>query len=294
MKSQSSHINIPREEQQILCDSNGNCLPEEVGQVIPITLFAWSAISVVIAGLDALQAANVAEKVEVLAHIFSGLIPRVVAGVLVVLFTREWSLLLFLSVLITNCSFIFCFKKKPKKKTFSKVSSCSSIMVPVTMKPDISLKERGLEEEEVDDEDRVKTKQTLGLLSIVNITAFILITSAFVLTIYFSSSFKTDINNYLNKTQMMQIFGFSFLPGCFLALITSLLIYFVPSVKLNENQQTSKMVVDIIIIIAAILILIIPGIYLVSPGYQISFIFIKVSQFVKHGCCLIYLFQDRR
>merc|ERR1719219_1720959 len=123
-------------------------------------------------------------------------------------------------------------------------------MVPVTMTPDISLKERGLEEE-VEIEDKVATKQTLGLLSIVNITAFILFTSAFVAAIYFSSSFKTDINNYLNHTQMLQIFKFIFLPGCALAIITSLLIYFVPSVKLNGNQQKVKMVVDITIIITA-------------------------------------------
>ena len=231
----------------------------------------------VIAGLDALQSDSGAEKVESLAHIFSGLIPRVVAGVLVAVFAREWSLILFLPVLFANCSFLYCFKKKPKKKTFSKVSSCSSIMVPVTMKPDISLKERGLKEEEIDIEDKVTTRKTLGLLSIVNMTAFLLITSAFVATIYFSPSFKTDINNYLNKTQMLQIFGGIFLPGCALSVIVSLLIYFVPSVKLTETQQTAKMVVDIIIIIAAILILVIPGIYLVSPGYQISFCFVKVS-----------------
>ena len=270
------YINVSREKQQIVCDSNGNCLPEEAGRFIPITLFSLSAISVVIAALDALQPANIAEKIECLAHIFSGLIPRVVAGLLVVLFTGEWSLLLFLPVLIANCSFLSCYKKKPKRKTFVKVSSCCSIMVPVTMKPDISLKERGLEEE-VDIEDRVTTKQTLSLLSIVNITVFILITSGFVVIIYFSSSFQTNINNYLNHTQMLQIFGSIFLPGCALSIVTSLLIYFVPSVKLSEKQQTAKMVVDIIIIITAILNLIIPGIYLVSPGSQISFVFVKVS-----------------
>ena len=252
-------------------------MPEQAGQIIPITLLAWSAISVVIAGLDALQPATVAEKIEALAHIFSGLIPRVVGGLLVVLFAREWSLLLFLPVLIANCSFISCYKKKPTKKTFLKVSSCNSIMVPVTMNPDISLKERGLEEEEVDKKDKVVTKQTLGLLSIVNIAVFILITSAFVATIYFSASFKTDINNYLNHTQMLQIFWSIFLPGCALAIITSLLIYFVPSIKLTENQQKAKMVLDIIIITAAILILVIPGIYLVSPGSPIAFVFVKVS-----------------
>ena len=233
-----------------------------------------------IAALNAHLPANVSERIECLAHIFSGLIPRVVAGLLVVLFAREWSLLLFVPVLIANCSFLSLFKKKPKRKTFSKVSSCSSIMLPVTMKPDISLKERGLEEE-VEIEDRVTTKQTLGLLSIVNITVFILITSAFVAIIYFSSSFKTDINNYLIHTQMLQIFGIIFLPGCALSIITSLLIYIFPSIKLNENPKKVKMVIDIIIIIAAILILIIPGIYLVSQGDQISFVFVKVTQFLN-------------
>ena len=270
-------INISREKQQILCDSNGDCLSEEACRFIPITLFALSAISVVIAALDALQPANIAERIECLAHIFSGLIPRVVAGLLVALLQSEWSLILFLPVLVANCSFLSCFSKKPKTKTFAKVSSCSSIMVPVTMKPDISLKERGLEEE-VDIEDRVTTKQTLGLLSIVNITAFILITSAFVATIYFLTRLQTDIDNYLNHTQMLQIFGFIFLPGSVLSIMCSLLIFFVPSVKLSEKHQTAKMVLDIIIIITAILNLIIPGIYLVSPGSQISFVFVKVSK----------------
>ena len=270
-------MNISREKNQNFCDiSHGNCLPEEVGRLIPIILFAMSAISVVFAALDALQPANVAERFECLAHIFSALIPRVIAGLLVVLFAREWSVLLFVPVLIANCSFLSCLKKNPKRKTFAKVSSCSSIMVPVTMKPDISLMERGLEEE-VDIEDRVTTKQTLSLLSIVNITAFILITSTFVATIYFSTSFKTDINNYLNHTQMLEIYGFIFLPGCALSIMCSLLIYFVPSVKLSGNQQIAKMFVDIIIIITALLILIIPGIYLVTPGSQISFVFVKVS-----------------
>ena len=270
-------MNISREKNQNFCDiSHGNCLPEEVGRLIPIILFAMSAISVVFAALDALQPANLAERIECLAHIFSGLIPRVVAGLLVVLFAREWSVLLFVPVLIANCSFLSCLKKNPKRKTFAKVTSCSSIMVPVTMKPDISLKERGLEEE-VDIEDRITTKQTLGLLSIVNITVFLLITSAFVAKIYLSSGFRTDINNYLNHTQMLQIFQFIILPGCALSIITSLLIYFVPSVKLNGNQKRVKMVIDIIIIITAILILIISGICLVSPGSHISFVFVKVS-----------------
>ena len=44
---------------------------------------------------------NVAERIECLAHIFSGLIPRVVAGLLLVVFAREWSLL-FVPVLVTN------------------------------------------------------------------------------------------------------------------------------------------------------------------------------------------------
>ena len=271
------YINVSREKQQIVCDSNGNCLPEEAGRFIPITLFSLSAISVVIAALDALQPANIAEKIECLAHIFSGLIPRVVAGLLVVLFAREWSVLLFVPVLIANCSFLSCLKKNPKRKTFAKVTSCSSIMVPVTMKPDISLKERGLEEE-VEIEDRVTTKQTLGLLSIVNITAFILITSAFVATIYFLTRLQTDIDNYLNHTQMLQIFGFIFLPGSVLSIMCSLLIFFVPSVKLSEKHQTAKMVLDIIIIITAILILVISGLYLVSQGSHISFIFVKVSK----------------
>ena len=239
-------------------------------------MFALSAISVVISALDALQPANVAEKIECLAHILSALIPRVVAGLLVVLFAREWSLLLFAPVLIANCSFMALFKKKPKRKTFSKVSSCSSIMVPVTMKPDISLMERGLEEE-VDIEDRVTTKQTLSLLSILGIMVFILITSGFVATIYFSSIFETDINNYLNQTQMLQIFGSIFLPGCALSIMCSLLIYFVPSVKLSEKQQKIKMVIDIIIVVTAILVLIIPGTNLVTQRSQISFVFVKVK-----------------
>ena len=233
-----------------------------------------------IAAHDAIQPANIAEKIECLAHIFSGLIPRVVAGLLVVLFAREWSLLLFVPVLIANCSFLSLFKKKTKRKTFSKVSSCSSIMLPVTMKPDISLKERGLEEE-VEIEDRVTTKQTLSLLSIVNIVVYVVISTASVATIYFSSNFKTDINNYLNHTQMLQIFGSIFLPGCVLAIKCSLLIYVVSSVKLNENQQKFKIVFDVIIIITAILIPIISGIFLVNPGSQISFVFVKVSKVIK-------------
>ena len=241
-------------------------------------MFAWSAISVVIAALDAHKPDSVAEKIECLAHIFSGLIPRVVAGLLVVLFAREWSLFLFAPVLIANCSFIALTKKKPKRKTFVKTTSCSSIMVPVTMKPDISLMERGLEEE-VDIEDRITTKQTLSLLSILGIMVFILITSAFVATICFSSIFETDINNYLNHTQMLQIFRSIFLPGCALSIMCSLLIYFVPSVKLSERNQTAKMVIDIIIIITAILVLIIPAssvrdlrIHLFSSRLDIKFL----------------------
>ena len=98
------------------------------------------------------------------------------------------------------------------------------------------------------------------------------------MAIYFSPTFKTDIRNYLDRTQMLQIFGFIFLPGCALSIIASLLIYFVPSVKLSGNQQTAKMVIDIIIIIAAILILVMPGIFLVSQGSRISFCFVKVRK----------------
>ena len=272
----------PWETQQDLCDSNGNCIPEWFGRAIPITFFSLIAISVVLSALDALKPEDFPEKLESLAHTFSAFLPRAVGALLVVLFTKEWSLLLFLLVLIANSVILYLLKKKEQKKTFTLVSSSwSSLMVPVTMKPDISSHERGIAEE-LEQKDKIKSKQSLGLLTILNTFVTVLIISGFVVTLHFSD-IKTNKNNYLSPAQMLEIFWFIFLPGCALSVICSLLIYFFPTIRLKGKKLWLKMILDAIIITVAVLIPIMSGIHLVRPGPQSAFIFVKVKYI-----CAIY------
>ena len=97
----------------------------------------------VISALDALQ---LDDKLEAAAHIFSGLVPRIVGGLLVVLFAKEWSVVLLLLVVIANS--IFLSKIGNVSETCTKLSSCfSSVNVPVLMKEKITNKERGIAKE---------------------------------------------------------------------------------------------------------------------------------------------------
>ena len=88
---------------------------------------------------------------------------------------------------------------------------------------------------------------------------------------------SVDINNYLDHSQMLQIFGSIIHPGCALSVL-----HFFPPHLLRPHRQVERettkitIVIDIIIIITAILVLIIPGTCLVSQGSQISFVFVKV------------------
>ena len=252
-------------------------MPEEIGRFIPRFFYGWSLISVVISALDALQPDDLSEKVEATAHIFSSLVPRIVGGLLVVLFAKEWSVLLFLLVLIANSVSLTCFeKRKLKSKTYSKLSSCfSSVIVPVLMKKKISDKERGIYEE-LDKKVKVKTQKILGYFSLINISVYLLIISAFVSTIYFSPSFKTNLNNIISSEQMIEIFKFIFLPACGVSIFCSMMMCLIPSAAMEGKFNAVKMIVDIITIITTILIPVYSGIYLISPCLQNEFVFVKV------------------
>ena len=231
----------------------------------------------VISALDALQ---LDDKLEAAAHIFSGLVPRIVGGLLVVLFAKEWSVVLLLLVLIANS--IFLSKIGNVSETCTKLSSCfSSVNVPVLMKEKITNKERGIAKE-LQAKDKVKNQKTLGLFSLVNLSVFLLITTLFVVIIYFSSSIKTNINNIVSEAQMMEIFLFIFLPACGLSIISSVMMYFMPAAKLKGKVRAVKSVINSIVIIAAILIPILSGIFLVSPGLQTRFVFAKVSKRIRN------------
>ena len=266
----------PWAETQSYCDTTGNCINQTEAAFISTGFFGWTVLSLVLSALDSLQPADNFEKVEALAHIFSGLLPRVLGLLLVVLFLREWSLLVILALLVTNSSFLFL-SKSFSKKIISKVSSVfCSFFLPVLMKADISKKERG-QEEEMDSEERTKLQRKLGWFSLTNTAVFLLTTTIFVLVIYFCPTMMTDINNVINRTQLLEIFGYIQAPGCFLSVVCSVLIILIPQAKLERQwMKYLKLAIDILIILTSMSLPLLSGLNLVSPGPQHAFLFLKV------------------
>ena len=166
-----------------------------------------------------------------------------------------------------SLSLILCFTRT--------ASFLTSIIVPVLMKKRISDKERGLDDE-IDSSVKVKTRKTLGLYSLVNISVFLLTTSAFVAVIYLTASFKTNLNNIVSIEQMMEIFLFVFLPSCGVAVISSVLLCLIPAAKMKGKLSKVKMTIDISVVIVAILIPVLSGIFLVNPMPRSVFVLLKV------------------
>ena len=214
--------------------------------MIPVIFYFWSIISVVISALDALQNDDIPEAAV---HIISGIIPRFVGASLILLFTTEWSVLLFSLVILTNSMFLFLsVKNQSEGKSFTRTSSSlTSFIVPVLMKKRISDKERGLDDDT--DSSNVKTQKTLGFYSLVNISVFLLTTSAFVAVIYLPTSFKTNSNNIVSIEQMMEIFLFVFLPSCGVAVISSVLLCLIPAAKMKGKFSKVKTIIDLLILI---------------------------------------------
>ena len=266
----------PWEENQSYCDTTGNCTDEATAAFIASCFYAWTVLSLVLAALDSLQPETIFEKVEALAHIFSGLVPRVLGLLLVVLFLREWSLLVILALLITNSSFLSC-SESFNKEIISDISSgLCSFFLPVLMKADISKKERG-QEEVLDLEERTRLQRTLGWFSLANIAVFLLTTTIFVLVIYFFPLMITDINNVINRTQLLEIFGYLQVPGCLLSVVCSILLILIPQAKLKSQWlKYLKLAIDILIILGSMFLPLYSGMNLVSQGPQGAFLFLKV------------------
>ena len=264
----------PWQENQSYCDTSGNFIAS--GNIIATGFYGWTVISLVLSALDSLQPDTIPEKVEALAHIFSGLVPRVLGLLLVVLFLREWSLLVFLALLITNSSFLSR-SESFNKEIISFVSSVfCSFFLPVLMKADISKKERG-EEEVMDSEEKTKLQRTLGWFSLANTAVFLLTTTIFVLVIYFSPLLMTDINNVINRPQLMEVFGFIQVPGCFLSVVCSVLIILIPQANMKTGcMKYLKLAINILIILASIALPLLSGMNLVSAGLPDAFLLIKV------------------
>ena len=264
----------PWQENQSYCDTSGNFIAS--GNIIATGFYGWTVISLVLSALDSLQPDTIPEKVEALAHIFSGLVPRVLGLLLVVLFLREWSLLVFLALLITNSSFLSR-SESFNKEIISFVSSVfCSFFLPVLMKADISKKERG-EEEVMDSEEKTKLQRTLGWFSLANTAVFLLTTTIFVLVIYFSPLLMTDINNVINRTQLLEVFGFIQVPCCFLSVVCSVLIILIPQANMKTGcMKYLKLAINILIILASISLPLLSGMNLVSAGLPDAFLLIKV------------------
>ena len=266
----------PWQENQSYCDTSGNCTDQTTAAIIATCFYGWTVISLVLSALDSLQPDTIPEKVEALAHIFSGLVPRVLGLLLVVLFLREWSLLVFLALLITNSSFLSR-SESFNKEIISVVSSVfCSFFLPVLMKADISKKERG-EAEVMDSEEKTKLQRTLGWFSLANTAVFLLTTTIFVLVIYFSPLLMTDINNMINRPQLLEVFGFIQVPGCFLSVVCSVLIILIPQANMKTGcMKYLKLAINILIILASIALPLLSGMNLVSAGLPDAFLFLKV------------------
>ena len=245
--------------------------------MIPVIFYFWSIISVVRSALDALQNDDIPEAA---AHIISGIIPRFVGASLILLFTSEWIALLFFLVIVSNSVFLFLSaKNQSERKTFTRTASfLTSIIVPVLVKQRISDKERGLDDE-IDSSEKVKTQKTLGFFSLVNISVFLLTTSAFVAAIYLLDSFKTNSNNIVSIEQMMEIFLFVFLPSCGVAVTSSVLLCLIPAAKMKFSKV--KTIIDLLIVIVAILIPVLSGIFLVNSVPRSVFVFLKVRNLIR-------------
>ena len=222
-----------------------------------------------LASLDASQPSNVFEKVELLAHIVSGLVPRTVGSLLLVLHHKESPLSVFPALLPCITYYLLGFKNEQ----YSLVSSAfASIFVPVLVKADVSKIER-LYVEDLKYEDKKTIQRTQGLLSIINISIFQIMTLVLVSLDRFS-----DVNLSIDPKL---IFVFVFLPGCILATFCSLMLSLFPSVKMNEKfnrGRSYKLLLDLIIIITTIVISVTAGMRLHNPEQHNSFVLVKVRR----------------
>ena len=99
----------------------------------------------------------------------------------------------------------------------------------------------------------------------------------YVLVIYFSPLMMTDINNVINRPQLMEVFGFIQVPGCFLSVVCSVLIILIPQANMKTGcMKYLKLAINILIILASIALPLLSGMNLVSAGLPDAFLFLKV------------------
>ena len=102
----------------------------------------------------------------------------------------------------------------------------------------------------------------------------LLIISAFVAVIHLSPP-ALDLNNPVSPHQMLQTFNWVLLLSCFFSLTCSTLL-----IRSSDNRPGNgwkpKIIVNLLIILAAILIPILSGIYLFSNRTESGFLLVKV------------------
>ena len=230
----------------------------------PVIFFLWSFLSVSISGLNVLQPDDLSGKVEVVAHTISSLVLKIVGSLLVVLFSKEWSSLLYLLVLVTNFTFLSCSVTCQKEVS----SSLASVFVPVV----------------TDTPAESRKSELLGRFTISNLCSFLLIISTFVAVIHLSPP-DLDLNNPVSPHQMLQTFNWVLLPSCFLSLTCSFFLIR-SSDKRPGTGGKLKMIVNLLIILAAILSPILSGKYLFSNRPESGFLLVTVRIWYDRVICL--------
>ena len=95
---------------------------------------------------------------------------------------------------------------------------------------------------------------------------------------------KTNSNNIVSIEQMKEIFLFVFLPSCGVAISNSVLMCLIPAAQMKGKLSKVKTTIDLFIVIVAILVPVLSGIFLINPGPRSVFVFLKVRNLIGWSC----------
>ena len=200
----------------------------------------------------AARSTDVYGVVEAAAYLFSGLFPRIVGSVMVLLLTNNWIVCAILLGLVTNFHLLFFLFNN---KLFR---SCSSFK---------DQEEREEEYSSLSDVDII-SRQLLGGSSLLNLSIFLL--TALSCAVLAESP---DTNSTISLFKIQEIIRVVFLPGSVISIVSSLGLVLFPA-----SDKRVRLAANTALVLSALLVPVL-GALLVSPETHpdSAFVLVKVS-----------------
>ena len=146
------------------CDATRNCLPTEVGSLIPLLYYGVNCLTYILSMLDTIQPETILEKLETACFTFINFVVRVLVFVLSLShLDTVWTLVFIVLALSVDALYLYYFGSLPAR--FSKLSTWAlSLSTTTVMVENISRKERGWDSVR-SVEEKTQTRVALGLES---------------------------------------------------------------------------------------------------------------------------------